>query len=40
VGRQPGFGAMGITAADRVVWTPLVHDLLDLDDAAATEGAG
>jgi thiamine biosynthesis lipoprotein len=30
VGRQPGHGAVGITAGDRVIWTPLAHDLLDL----------
>lgn len=28
VGRQPGFGALAITAADRVVWTDLVDGLL------------
>jgi thiamine biosynthesis lipoprotein len=27
VGRQPGFGALGITADDRVRWTPLVDEL-------------
>lgn len=31
VGRQPGFGALAITAADRVVWTDLVGGLLDHD---------
>ena len=28
VARQPGFGALGITADDRVVWSPLVEGLL------------
>ncbi|HET7827918.1 MAG TPA: FAD:protein FMN transferase [Candidatus Limnocylindrales bacterium] len=28
VAGQPGFGALGITAGDRVVWTPLVGELL------------
>jgi FAD:protein FMN transferase len=34
VARQPGFGAVGITAADRVTWTPLAHELLDLGPGA------
>ena len=38
VGRQPGFGAVGITADDRVVWTPLAHDLLDLDPGSVPDG--
>ncbi|HYO41600.1 MAG TPA: hypothetical protein VES19_00235 [Candidatus Limnocylindrales bacterium] len=38
VGRQPGFGALGITLDDRLVWTPLAHDLLDLDPAAPPDG--
>jgi hypothetical protein len=29
VGRQDGFGALGITDDGRVVWTPLVDALLD-----------
>jgi FAD:protein FMN transferase len=29
VARQPGFGALGITADDRVVWTDLAAELLD-----------
>ncbi len=33
VASQPGFGAVGITAGDRVVWTELVDGLLDLDAA-------
>jgi hypothetical protein len=28
VANQPGYGALGITLADRVVWTPLVEELL------------
>jgi FAD:protein FMN transferase len=28
VAAQPGYGALGITLADRVVWTPLVEELL------------
>ncbi len=28
VGREPGFGALGITAAGRVTWTDLVDRLL------------
>ena len=28
---QPGFAAVGITAADRVVWTTGAHGILDLD---------
>ena len=28
VARQPGFGALGITADDRVVWSPLMDELL------------
>jgi FAD:protein FMN transferase len=39
VGAQPGFGALGITAGDRVVWTDLVEDLLD-HGAGAVRGAG
>jgi FAD:protein FMN transferase len=35
VARQRGFGAVGITADDRLVWTPLAHDLLDLDGDTA-----
>lgn len=31
VGGQPGFAAVGISAADRVVWTRAADDLLDLD---------
>jgi thiamine biosynthesis lipoprotein len=31
VGRQPGFGAVGITDDDRVVWTSLAHDLLTME---------
>ncbi len=31
---QPGFAAVGITAADRVVWTAAAHEMLDLDAAA------
>lgn len=27
VARQPGFGALGITADDRVVWSPLAEEL-------------
>jgi len=27
VARQPGFGALGITADDRVMWSPLVEEL-------------
>ena len=34
VGRQPGYGAVGITDAGRVAWTPLAHDLLGLDPQA------
>jgi thiamine biosynthesis lipoprotein len=37
VGRQPGHGAVGITESDRVVWTPLAHDLLELDPDAAPD---
>jgi FAD:protein FMN transferase len=29
VGRQDGHGAVGITDADRMIWTPLAHDLLE-----------
>lgn len=36
-GRQPGHGAVAITADDRVVWTPLAHDLLDLNAGAAAD---
>jgi thiamine biosynthesis lipoprotein len=28
VARQPGFGALGISADDRVVWSPLIDELL------------
>ena len=28
VDRQPGFGALAITRDDRVVWTPVVDELL------------
>jgi thiamine biosynthesis lipoprotein len=38
VGRQPGHGAVGITNDDRVVWTPLAHDLLALDPDALPDG--
>ena len=38
-GRQPGYGAVGITLDDRVVWTPLAHDLLDLDPEALPDDA-
>ena len=37
VGGRPGFGAVGITAADRLVWTPLGHELLDLDPEVAID---
>lgn len=37
VADQPGFGALGITAADRLVWTPLAHDLLDPDPGARVD---
>jgi thiamine biosynthesis lipoprotein len=41
VGRQPGHGAVGITEDDRVIWTPLAHDLLVLDpEAVPDEPAG
>jgi thiamine biosynthesis lipoprotein len=33
VADQLGFGAVGITAGDRVVWTELADGLLDLDAA-------
>lgn len=33
VGRQDGFGALAITAADRVRWTPMVDALLAVPDA-------
>ncbi len=29
VARQPGFGALGITDEGRIVWTPMLADLLD-----------
>ena len=32
VAGQPGFGALAITDRDRVVWTPLVDELLRHDD--------
>jgi thiamine biosynthesis lipoprotein len=32
---QPGFAAVGITAADRVVWTSQAHEMLDLDPAGS-----
>jgi len=35
VGAQPGFGAVGITTADRVVWSPLADGILDLDASVA-----
>jgi len=34
VGRQPGFGAVGVTADDRVVWTDLADALLDRQAAS------
>ncbi len=43
VGRQPGFGALGITSDDRVVWTPLVDQLRIADPTVETrtpDGAG
>ncbi len=38
VGRQPGFGALGITADDRVIWTDLVDALLDRGAAGLAAG--
>jgi len=35
VAGQPGFGAVGITTGDRVIWTPLADGLLDLDASVA-----
>ena len=35
VAAQPGFGAVGITTADRLVWTPLAGVMLDLDASVA-----
>ncbi len=36
VARQEGFGAIAITADDRVIWTPLAHLLLVQDPDAAS----
>jgi thiamine biosynthesis lipoprotein len=30
VARQPGFGALGITTGGRIVWSPLVDELIEL----------
>ncbi len=40
VGRQPGFGALGITSDDRVVWTPLVDELRIPDPTVGTGTRG
>jgi hypothetical protein len=40
VGQQRGFGAVGITADDRMVSTPLAHDLLVVDPEAVPGGPG
>jgi FAD:protein FMN transferase len=32
---QPGFAAVGITAADRVVWTSAAHAMLDLEPSGS-----
>ena len=40
VGRQPGFGALGITRDDRAVWTPLIESLrIPREDAACSHAA-
>ena len=39
VGRQDGFGALGITEAGRVAWTPLLDGLLAAADDRARPGA-
>ena len=35
VARQAGFGAVGITEADRVISTPVANELLDRDAAVS-----